>query len=124
MTVPRALHRLLKKVCSKFAPPPKISVAQWAERYRFLSGDVTALPGRYSLTITPYLRGILECINDRSIRKVVCRKSAQIGWTDGVVNSLHVHATDAHSVKRLFMGNQDALVSALSAAYRNGIRKK
>jgi hypothetical protein len=38
--------------------------------------------------------------------------------------SLHVHATDAHSVKRLFMGNQDALVSALSAAYRNGIRKK
>lgn len=87
MTVPRALHRLLKKVCSKFAPPPKISVAQWAERYRFLSGDVTALPGRYSLTITPYLRGILECINDRSIRKVVCRKSAQIGWTDGVVNN-------------------------------------
>ena len=45
------------------------------------------MPGRYSLAITPYLRGILECINDRSVRKIVCRKSAQVGWTDGVVNN-------------------------------------
>ncbi len=45
------------------------------------------MPGRYSLAITPYLRGILETINDRSVRKVVCRKSAQVGWTDGVVNN-------------------------------------
>ncbi len=45
------------------------------------------MPGRYSLAITPYLRGILEVINDRNVRKVVCRKSAQVGWTDGVVNN-------------------------------------
>lgn len=64
-----------------------MSVAEWAETYRFLSPDNSALPGKYSLQITPYLRGILECINDRRIRKVVCQKSAQIGWTDGVINN-------------------------------------
>ena len=64
-----------------------MSVAAWAEKYRYLSADTSAMPGRYSLAITPYLRGILEVINDRNVRKVVCRKSAQVGWTDGVVNN-------------------------------------
>lgn len=65
-----------------------MTVAQWAEKYRYISAENSALPGKYSLAITPYLRGILECINDRSVRKVVCQKSAQVGWTDGVINNL------------------------------------
>jgi phage terminase large subunit GpA-like protein len=77
----------VRRVVAKLAPPLKISVAQWAEKYRYLSADTSAMPGRYSLAITPYLRGILESINDRSVRKIVCRKSAQVGWTDGVVNN-------------------------------------
>lgn len=64
-----------------------MSVAKWAERNRVLSTENSALPGRYSLAITPYLRGILECITDRKVRKVACQKSAQIGWTDGVINN-------------------------------------
>lgn len=64
-----------------------MSVAKWAERYRIISAENSALPGRFSLAITPYLRGILECINDRGTYKVVCQKSAQIGWTDGVINN-------------------------------------
>ncbi len=64
-----------------------MSVAEWAEKYRYLSAETSAIPGRYSLELTPYLRGILECLNDRNTRKVVCRKSAQVGWTDGVVNN-------------------------------------
>lgn len=77
----------MRRVCRKLAPPPKMSVATWAEKYRYLSADTSAMPGRYSLAITPYLRGILEVINDRRVRKIVCRKSAQVGWTDGVVNN-------------------------------------
>lgn len=77
----------MRKVVKKIAPPPRMSVAKWAERYRHISAENSALPGRYSLAITPYLRGILECINDRRIHKVACQKSAQIGWTDGVINN-------------------------------------
>lgn len=64
-----------------------MTVAQWAEKFRFLSAETSALPGRYSLTVTPYLRGILEAITDRRIRKLCCMKSAQVGWTDGVINN-------------------------------------
>ena len=64
-----------------------MTVAEWAEKYRYLSSETSALPGRYSLSITPYLRGILQAITDRNVRKIVCQKSAQIGWTDGVVNN-------------------------------------
>lgn len=63
-----------------------MTVAQWAERYRYLS-DTSALPGKYSLKITPYLQGILEAITDRRVRKIACMKSAQVGWTDGVINN-------------------------------------
>jgi len=71
---------------ARLPPPPRISVAKWAERYRFLAEN-TALPGRFSLQITPYLRGVLEAINDKRVRKIVCQKSAQVGWTDGVMNN-------------------------------------
>lgn len=64
-----------------------MSPAEWAERYRELPAG-SAMPGKFSLAITPYLREILEVCNDRRVHRVVCRKSAQIGWTDGVVLNL------------------------------------
>ena len=76
----------MRRCLARLAPPSRISVAKWAERYRHLAAN-TALPGRFSLQITPFLRGILEAINDRRVRKVVCQKSAQVGWTDGVMNN-------------------------------------
>lgn len=81
------LRQLMRTVMKKMAPPPKMSVAKWAETHRQLSKTTSALPGRFRLTRTPFLRGILEVINDRNVRKVVCQKSAQVGWTDGVVNN-------------------------------------
>ncbi|MEY8688334.1 MAG: phage terminase large subunit family protein [Leptothrix sp. (in: b-proteobacteria)] len=80
------LTKLMRRCMARIAPPPRISVAKWAERYRVLAEN-TALPGRFSLQITPFLRGVLEAINDRRVRKVVCQKSAQVGWTDGVMNN-------------------------------------
>jgi phage terminase large subunit GpA-like protein len=93
----------LRRCLARLAPPPRISVAQWAERYRHLAQN-TALPGRFSLQITPFLRGILEAINDRRVRKVVCQKSAQVGWTDGVMNNYvgYVIHTDPSSMAIMF----------------------
>jgi len=78
-------------------------VAHWAERHRRLSEN-TALPGRFSFQITPFLRGILEAINDKRTRKIVCQKSAQIGWTDGVMNNYigYVMHTDPSSMAIMF----------------------
>lgn len=89
-----ALHAMLARVLAQLGPPPKLTIVEWAERYRVLSSEETSKPGRYRVDVTPILRGILDACSDPKVRKVVCQKSAQIGWTVGVVSNVmgyHVH---------------------------------
>ncbi len=60
-------------------------MAQWAEEKRHLSDKNSAFPGRFSFSMLPFLREPLECLSDRAVREVVAQKSAQIGWSDGVL---------------------------------------
>lgn len=89
-----ALVVLMARVWAEFAPPPRLSIAEWAERYRELSSEETSMPGPYSLDPTPVLREILVACSDPKVRKVVVMKSAQIGYTAGIVCNVlgyHVH---------------------------------
>lgn len=91
----QALDSMMGRVFSQLRPPPPMSPAQWAERYRILSREENPdFPGRFRLKNTPILRGILEACGQRGVRRVVVQKSAQIGYTAGVVCSLmgyHTH---------------------------------
>lgn len=71
----------------KFAPPPKMNSLEWANTFRFMSAEQTARPGKYRDKITPWVKYMLEALDDPKIRKVVCMKSAQVAWTDGVWNN-------------------------------------
>lgn len=66
-------------------PPPKLSTTDWANRHRYLAPESSALPGKYSTALTPWVPGILDAIDDPNIYKIVGMKSAQIAWTDGVL---------------------------------------
>lgn len=77
---------IAQEAWSNWRLPPTLSVADWALKHRRF-GDTTASPGPFTFEKTPLLRGILDCINDPDVRAVVVRKSAQVGWTDGVVNN-------------------------------------
>lgn len=50
-----------------------------------LSPKATAKPGRYNPDLTPWVRGIHAALDDPAIPEVVCQKSAQVAWTDGVL---------------------------------------
>lgn len=50
-----------------------------------MSPKSTALPGKYNASVTPWVAGIHEALDDPSIFKVVAMKSAQVAWTDGVL---------------------------------------
>lgn len=52
------------------------------------------IPGRFSFRITPYLVEPLDATVDPAVRRVVFRKSAQLGWTDGVVLNAIGHRID------------------------------
>jgi phage terminase large subunit GpA-like protein len=61
------------------------------------------LPGHFRFDITPYLRPILDACANPAVRRVVCRKSSQIGWTDGVVLNLIGYRIDSNPSRILVL---------------------
>lgn len=68
------------------APPPRLTVSEWANRYRVLSRENCAEPGPWRTDRVPYLREIMDTANDPLIEEVVFKKSAQIAATEGLNN--------------------------------------
>lgn len=67
-----------------------MSIIEWATRYRWLSAVEAARPGKYSFAVTPHLTwpgGPLEALDDPAVTEIVCRKSAQVAWTSGVLGN-------------------------------------
>lgn len=69
-------------------PPPELTLSQWADRYRMLSAENTASPGRWHTDNAPYQREIMDAIGDPHVRKVVVMSAAQIGKTAMLMNML------------------------------------
>lgn len=82
-----ATRKLLRSLRKHWAPPVRMLPSVWAEANREMpSGSVR--PGRFRFALTPYLRDIIDAAVDRLVHRIVCRKSAQVGWTDGVTCNL------------------------------------
>ena len=80
----RARRRdLYRKV---FIPAPRLTLSQWADKYRVLSRSASAEPGQYRTNRFPPLRGIMDAMSDPRIEQVVVMKSAQVGYTEALVN--------------------------------------
>ena len=91
----QALESMLGRVFGKLRPRPPLSPVEWAEKYRRLSSEENPdFAGPFRLENTPVLRGILAACGERGVRRVVVQKSAQIGYTAGIVCTLmgyHTH---------------------------------
>lgn len=81
----KATVDLFKRVFSVLAPPPDMTVSQWADEYRRLSSESSAEPGRWRTSKAPYQQAIMDAICDMSIQKVVVMSAAQIGKTDALI---------------------------------------
>ncbi|WP_018952487.1 phage terminase large subunit family protein [Thioalkalivibrio sulfidiphilus] len=82
----KVARRLLARVWRCWAPPPRMTTREWADQFMYLSADSgAARHGKYRSQVTPWLREIQEAVDDPRIKKLVVMKSAQIGWTAGVV---------------------------------------
>nr|WP_170849348.1 phage terminase large subunit family protein [Azotobacter beijerinckii] len=67
-----------------------MTIVEWADKYRWLSPVEAARPGKYSFAVTPHLiwpGGPLEALDDPDVTEIVCRKSAQVAWTSGVLGN-------------------------------------
>lgn len=64
-----------------------MTTTEWADKYRYLAAESSALPGKYDSKLTPWVRGMHHALDDATVYKVVCMKSSQVAWTDGVINN-------------------------------------
>jgi len=70
------------------APPPKLTVSEWADTKRQLSGDNNAESGDWRTDRNPLLREIMDCCSDPHVREETFMKPAQIGGTESMVNNV------------------------------------
>ena len=91
---------------SYFKPPLQISVADWADRFRRLSADNSAEPGRWRTARTPYLKEIMDAFTDPRIHREVIVASSQVGKTECELNMM-AYAIDIDPGPMMFVFPRD-----------------
>jgi phage terminase large subunit GpA-like protein len=68
---------------SGLRPDPLLTVSEWADQHRRLSGKAAAEPGPWRTDRTPYLREIMDGLSPLSpVERVVFMKGSQIGGSE------------------------------------------
>ncbi|MBP2665881.1 MAG: Phage terminase large subunit [Firmicutes bacterium] len=71
-----------------FKPPEKITVSEWADKYRILDEKSSAAPGPWRTERTPYLREIMDSFCDDEIEDITFCAGSQLGKTEAEYNML------------------------------------
>ena len=88
LEIPQATMEMLARCVATLKPPPELTLSQWADRYRMLSAESSAEPGRWHTDKAPHQREIMDAIGDAHIRRVVIMCAAQLGKTELLLNTL------------------------------------
>lgn len=75
----------------RLTPPPRLSVAEWADRERRLDSQSSAEPGRWYTSRAEYQRGIMDACSDPSVREVVVMCGTQSGKSEAILNTIGYH---------------------------------
>jgi phage terminase large subunit GpA-like protein len=69
-----------------FNPPEKRTVSEWADKFRVLSSEETDRAGPWDTMTVPYMKFIMDCLNDEYIKEINLLKCTQIAGTEGLLN--------------------------------------
>lgn len=67
-------------------PPPRLTVSEWADKYRILSAEASGEPGQWRTSRAEYQRGIMDALSSPVVLTLVAMCSAQVGKTEIVNN--------------------------------------
>lgn len=85
-----AVGRLLRRVVERFAPPPRLTVSQFADREIIVTSGPLA-GTHWQTDYAPYQRGILDAFHEPGVQTVVVMGSSQWGKTACAVNVAAYH---------------------------------
>ncbi|CAI3560616.1 MULTISPECIES: phage terminase large subunit family protein [Clostridium] len=77
---------LFMDIMTILAPPPKLTVSEWADTYRKLSAESSAEPGQWKTSRAPYQKGIMDALSNKETENIVVMSSAQVGKTELINN--------------------------------------
>lgn len=81
-TVPSWIYRAIQVL----RPLERLTVSQWAEKKRTLTGG--AMPGPWRNSVTPYLVEIMDAFSDDVIEEIIFVKPTQVGGTTAMENMI------------------------------------
>ena len=81
-------NNLCALVATHFKPPKKMTVSEWADKYRKLSSESSALPGQWRTSVVEYMREPMDCVGDPRVREVVVMAAAQVGKSEFLNNTV------------------------------------
>lgn len=82
------LNATIKKSTANFKPPEQLTVTEWSDKYRRLSAENSAEPGRWRTSRTPYLKEIMDAFTDPKVHRIAVAASSQVGKTECEMNML------------------------------------
>lgn len=79
---------LFREILKSVAPPPNITVSEWADNYRKLSMETSAEPGKWRTDRAPYQREIMDSLNDPEIETTSIMSCSQVGKSELLLNAI------------------------------------
>lgn len=76
----------LQSELDAFTPLEMISVSDWCDKYRVLDSLSSSEAGRWKTSRTPYLKEIMDSINDYKIEEISLIAGSQLGKTELLLN--------------------------------------
>lgn len=83
-----SINEVVGRIMELFAPPPDMTVSQWADTYRRLSPESSASPGKWYTSKVEYLREPMDMVGKPGVRRISIMASAQVGKSSFVENTL------------------------------------
>ncbi len=88
----RALRRQVRHTIARAcAPPPRLTVSQWADEYRYLSPESSSEPGKWSTSRVEPARGVMDAFTDPRVERVTAMVCTQVLKTESLNNVVGFH---------------------------------
>ena len=82
----KSVRELLGKCSVAITPIKKMTVSEWADKYRMLSPESSVSSGKWRTSRAEYQRGIMDSLSEKGVKEVVIMSSAQVGKTSFIEN--------------------------------------
>lgn len=79
---------LLGDLLKLLKPPPKLTISECADQYRYLSPEASNEQGRWHTSRVEYTRGIMDAISDPEIEMIVVQAASQMAKTEILLNTI------------------------------------